>query len=192
MRQKMSRYPMSSYPNGWYTVASVDDLEEGKVLAIKSLGRDFVAFRTESGAISVLDAHCPHQGAHLGHGGVIKGEMIECPFHKWCFDKAGKCQKIPYSKIIPKTKKAEIFAYPTVIRMGKIFIYYSCDNSPPAWEVPEFEMELSGNWTKPYFSNMVIKTHLQELAENGFDVAHFEPVHGSEDNSIELDKKQPF
>jgi hypothetical protein len=38
---------------------------------------------------------------------------------------------------------------------------------------------------------MIIKTHIQELAENGFDVAHFEPVHGSEENSIELDRKQP-
>jgi phenylpropionate dioxygenase-like ring-hydroxylating dioxygenase large terminal subunit len=186
------RYPMSSFPNGWYAVAKMSELPPGKVLPLKLLGRDLVAFRTESGAVSVLDAHCPHQGAHLGHGGIIKGETIECPFHKWCFDGGGKCQKIPYSKTIPRTKKAEIHAYPTVERLGQILIYCASDNSAPSWEIPDFGNEVEGNWTEPTYSVMHIKTHLQELAENGFDVPHFEPVHGSEDNNIELDKKQPF
>jgi phenylpropionate dioxygenase-like ring-hydroxylating dioxygenase large terminal subunit len=185
-------YPMSSFPNGWYTVASLAEIQKEKVFSIKSLGRDLVAFQTESGVISVLDAHCPHQGANIGHGGKVKGETIECPFHKWCFDTTGKPQKIPYSKCIPKTKKAEIYAYPTIERQGMILIYYSSDYSSPTWEIPQFEDDLVGNWTKPTYSEMIIKTHIQELAENGFDVAHFEPVHGSEENSIQLDKKQPF
>lgn len=186
------RYPMSSFPNGWYAVSSLADLKKKKVIAIKSLGRDMVAFQTESGTISVLDAHCPHQGAHLGHGGTVKGEMIECPFHKWCFDALGKCQKIPYSKCVPKSKKAEIHAYPTTERLGMILIYYSSDYSLPTWEVPQFADDLVGNWTDPTYSDIVITTHIQELAENGFDVAHFQPIHGSEENSIELDRKQPF
>lgn len=186
------RYPMSSFPNGWYAVSSLEDIQKGKVCAINVLGRDMVAFQTESGALSVLDAHCPHQGAHLGHGGTIKGETIECPFHKWCFDTAGKCQKIPYSSCIPKGKKAELHAYPTLERQGLLLIYYSDDHSAPTWEVPQFADDLQGNWTNPTYSEMVIKTHIQELAENGFDVAHFQPVHGSEENSIELDKNQPF
>ena len=186
------RYPMSSFPNGWYAVSSLAEIQTAKVVPIQSLGRELVAFQTESGAISVLDAHCPHQGAHLGHGGTVKGESIECPFHKWCFDGAGKCQKIPYSKTIPKTKKAELHAYPTIERQGKILIYYSSDYSAPTWEVPQFDDDLSGNWTEPNFSEMVFNTHIQEFAENGFDVAHFQPVHKSEENSIELDKKQPF
>ncbi len=186
------RYPMTSFPNGWYAVASLAELQKDKILSIKSLGKDLVAFQTQSGAISVLDAHCPHQGAHLGHGGKIKGETIECPFHKWAFDTSGKCQHIPYCKTIPKSKKAELNAYPTISRLGQILIYYSSDNSPPTWEIPEFTNDLVGNWSSPTYSKMVVKTHIQELAENGFDVPHFLPVHGSDENSIELDKKQPF
>jgi nitrite reductase/ring-hydroxylating ferredoxin subunit len=186
------RYPMSSYPNGWYAVASLDEVQKQKVFSIKCLGRDMVAFQTGSGAISVLDAYCAHQGAHIGHGGKVKGETIECPFHKWCFDTKGKCQKIPYSECIPKGKKAEIYAYPTALRQGMVLIYFSSDYSLPTWEVPQFEDDLRGNWTKPTYSEMFIKTHIQEFAENAFDIAHFEPVHGSEENTIELDKKQPF
>ncbi|MDE3056312.1 MAG: Rieske 2Fe-2S domain-containing protein [Verrucomicrobiota bacterium] len=185
-------YPMSSFPNGWYAVSAVSELERGKVLAVRVLGRDLVAFRTESGVISVLDAHCPHQGAHLGHGGIVKGETIECPFHKWCFDAAGKCHAIPYTKCMPKTKKTEIRAYPTLVRQGMILVYYAHDNSAPTWEVPQFEEDTKGNWSEISFAEMTMKAHIYELAENGFDVAHFQPVHGSEENSIELDKKQPF
>jgi phenylpropionate dioxygenase-like ring-hydroxylating dioxygenase large terminal subunit len=186
------RYPMSSYPNGWYAVTSLAEVQQKKVVPIKSLGRDLVVFQTESGAICVLDAHCPHQGAHLGHGGKIKGETIECPFHKWAFDTTGKCQHIPYCQNIPKTKKAEIHSYPVIERLGLILIYCSSDNSPPTWQMPQFEDDLVGKWTAPMFSKLVVKTHVQELAENGFDVPHFHPIHGSEENSIELDKKQPF
>src|SRR5476649_1275804 len=114
------RYPMSSFPNGWYAISSLADIQKGKVSAIKALGREMVAFQTESGAISVLDAYCPHQGAHLGYGGVIKWETIECPFHKWCFDTKGKCNKVPYTKTTPKGKKSEIFSYPTIERQGMI------------------------------------------------------------------------
>jgi phenylpropionate dioxygenase-like ring-hydroxylating dioxygenase large terminal subunit len=188
----MRNYPMSSFPNGWYAVTSIAEVQSKKVLPIQALGKDLVAFQTESGAISVLDAHCPHQGAHLGHGGTVKGETIECPFHKWCFTKEGKCHKIPYSKNIPKGKKAELQAYPTLIRQGLVLIYYSCDDASPTWEVPQFDDDIQGNWTQPVYSEIIIKTHIQELAENGFDVAHFHPVHGSEENTIELDKKQPF
>lgn len=189
----MSRpYPPSPYPNGWYVVTSIAEMEKTPVTPIRALGRDMVAFRTESGVISVLDAHCPHQGAHLGYGGTIKGESIECPFHKWCFDTSGKCQNIPYSNTVPKGKKAELHRYPILERLGMILVYYSSDYSPPTWEVPQFEGELPGKWTKPTYSEMMIKTHLQEFAENAMDVPHFQPVHGSEENTIEIDKQQPY
>ena len=186
------RYPMTTFPNGWYAISSVSEIQQAKVLPIRVLGRELVAFQTESGAISVLDAHCPHQGAHLGYGGTIKGESIECPFHKWCFDTAGKCQKIPYSKSVPRTKKTELHAYPTAERLGKILIYFSSDYSAPTWEISQFENDLIGHWTEPTFSEMHFNTHIQEFAENAFDVAHFQPVHHSEENSIELNKKQSY
>jgi phenylpropionate dioxygenase-like ring-hydroxylating dioxygenase large terminal subunit len=189
----MSRsYPPSPYPNGWYAVTSIAELQKKKVVPIRALGRDMVAFQTESGAFSVLDAHCPHQGAHLGYGGTIKGENIECPFHKWCFDTDGKCENVPYSNTTPRGKKAELHKYPVAERLGMILVYYSSDYSEPTWEVARFDDELQGNWSKPSYSEMFIRTHIQEFAENAMDVPHFQPVHGSEENSVDLDKQQPF
>ena len=62
------------------------------------LGEHFVVFRTEKGVASVLDAYCPHLGAHLGIGSRVVGDCIECPFHGWKFrGEDGQCMAIPYS-----------------------------------------------------------------------------------------------
>lgn len=50
------------------------------------------------GDVHVLDAYCPHLGANLGIGGLVKGDCIECPFHLWAFRGSdGQCVNIPYS-----------------------------------------------------------------------------------------------
>jgi phenylpropionate dioxygenase-like ring-hydroxylating dioxygenase large terminal subunit len=58
-----------------------------------------VAWRGSSGCAYVADAYCPHIGAHLGVGGTVLGECIQCPFHSWTFDgkENGKLTSIPYS-----------------------------------------------------------------------------------------------
>ena len=39
---------------------------------LRYFDQELVIFRTESGAVKVLDAYCPHMGAHLGYGSVIR------------------------------------------------------------------------------------------------------------------------
>ena len=69
------------------------------------LGEHFVVFRTEKGVASVLDAYCPHLGAHLGIGSRVIGDCVECPFHGWQFrGEDGQCIAIPYT-----TGKSNIF-----------------------------------------------------------------------------------
>lgn len=73
-------------PFGWYAVAFSDDLAVGQVKPLRYFARDLVLFRAAQGTPCVLDAFCPHRGAHLGHGGRVGGESIVCPFHGWEFD----------------------------------------------------------------------------------------------------------
>ena len=90
-------------PNGWFAVAFSHELREGEVRPLHYFGEDLVLFRTRSGRARVLDAFCPHLGAHLGHGGRVMGESVRCPFHGWSFDGAsGSCTQIPYCERIPQ------------------------------------------------------------------------------------------
>ena len=51
-----ARYPFPAAPNGWFSVASADDLLRGDVRPLHYLGRDLVLFRGEDGSARVFDA----------------------------------------------------------------------------------------------------------------------------------------
>ena len=86
------------YPNTWYFVTRSEDLGDKEVRPLQMLGKELVLFRDGQGKVGILDAYCPHLGAHLGHGGTIDEDTgnLKCPFHEWEFDTEGKCKKIPY------------------------------------------------------------------------------------------------
>src|SRR6478672_6040763 len=54
-----------------------------EVRPLRYFGEDLVAYRDDSGELHVLSAHCRHLGAHIGHGGKVVGDCVECPFHGW-------------------------------------------------------------------------------------------------------------
>ena len=68
-----SRYPFSSTPDGWYAVATSAEIAPGRVRPLRYFGEDLVLYRTASGEARVTEAHCPHLGAHFGHGGTVEG-----------------------------------------------------------------------------------------------------------------------
>src|SRR5689334_5029083 len=86
------------YPNGWFAVAYSDELTADSVIPVQAFGRSLVLFRDGGGAARLLNAHCPHLGAHLGFGGRVEDGCIRCPFHHWRFDGTGECVEIPYAK----------------------------------------------------------------------------------------------
>lgn len=165
-------------PTSWYAVAYSEELEAGRALPLSLLGRELVAFRGEDGAASVLDAYCPHLGAHLGHGGEGVGDRIRCPFHHWEFDgRTGACVHIPYAKRVPQA--ARVRAYPTVERNGAVFAWYHPNDEPPSFEIPELPEVDSADWSTPDRYEWTIRSQIQELGENGVDSAHFRYVHGA-------------
>ncbi|MCB9683037.1 MAG: Rieske 2Fe-2S domain-containing protein, partial [Alphaproteobacteria bacterium] len=114
-----STYP-TPFPTGWYRVLDSDALRVGQVRVLDVLGRHLVAFRGASGAVSVMDAHCPHQGASLA-GGVVDGDALRCPFHKWAFATDGKLTDIPGLDRIPRVG---VCAHPTVELHGMIWMFH--------------------------------------------------------------------
>ena len=55
-------------PFGWFQVLYSQELAIGQSLPLEYFDQELVIFRTESGAVKVLDAYCAHMGAHLGYG----------------------------------------------------------------------------------------------------------------------------
>ena len=174
-------------PFGWFCMAYSDDLKRGESKPLRYFGKDLVLFRTESGKPVILDAYCPHLGAHLGHGihedagigGRIDGETIVCPFHAWRFNAKGECVEVPYAtRVPPKVEGKQCLKSWPVREVNQVIVaWYHPEDAPPAWEAMEFEEANSDEWGELQRFQWVIQTHMQEMAENAADPAHFRYVH---------------
>ena len=72
----MAKPPLSMKPTGWFQVGWSDEIGVGDVHKMKYFDQEMVAWRAESGGITVMNAYCEHLGAHLGHGGKVVGEVL--------------------------------------------------------------------------------------------------------------------
>ncbi len=180
--------PFPGYATGWFVVASADELSAGKVLSLAYFGKKLVAFRGESGALNVLDAHCPHLGADLGVGGTVVGDTIRCPFHAWRFAGDGGCVEIPYDRSERKEKsllRARTNAWAVRERNGLVFVWHDALGRPPTYEIPVIAEHGSPEWTPWTLSRMTIRTHPREIIENVADRGHFPAVHGTDLETFE-------
>jgi nitrite reductase/ring-hydroxylating ferredoxin subunit len=188
--RSIERFPYyTAFPFGWYRACHAQDLAPGSVLPLFYLKRELVAWRGEDGAAHVMDAHCPHLGAHLGHGGRVEGCELVCPFHWWRFDGAGENTLVPYDG--SRNRAARIPGYPTVDRNGLVMFWYHPRGEPPLWELPDLPQYADPGWTDYYTHRWIVRAPWQEFAENGPDFIHLRTVHGAADvpelESFELD-----
>jgi phenylpropionate dioxygenase-like ring-hydroxylating dioxygenase large terminal subunit len=120
-------------------------------------------------------------GAHLGHGGVVKGESISCPFHAWEYNGEGFCTKVPYAKNMPPKfdGKQAIGRYPVHESNQMIWAWYHPEAIEPLWEVETHPELHSLEWTDMDVYDWRINSIIQETGENAVDIAHFVTVHSA-------------
>lgn len=129
-----------------------------------------------------MNAFCPHMGGNLSFGRV-RGDCIECPFHRWQFTGDGRAAHVPYSDYIPDGVLAESFPVQEV--HGQLFMYHtqrtdgnSTAEAPP-YAVPRIPEVDEGTFVfRGTHDAGLIQMHLIEFAENSVDRAHFQPLHG--------------
>ena len=167
------------FPSGWFALARAADLRPGQVQPAKLAGLDLVLFRDEAGAAHLLDAFCPHLGAHLGHGGVVREGTLVCPFHGFRFAPNGTCVATGYGTKPPRD--TALACHPVAETGGWIFAWFDPEGAAPAWHPPTLAME---GYTPVQGSVTELRTHPQETTENSVDLGHFPFVHGYRDMQI--------
>ena len=167
---------LPAYPNGWYAIAFADEVAVRGVVPVHAFGRELVIFRGDDGVVAVLDAFCPHMGAHLGHGGAVEGNDLVCPFHEWRWSRDGVCTHIPRSSAKPAGSRAR--SWPCRDRNGFIYVWHHLQQDAPTWEVEEIPETLDSRYRETSRKIWApFNSHPQELAENGVDLQHFDTVH---------------
>lgn len=109
---------------GWHPVAYASALRD-RPLGVHLMDQAIVLFRTVNG-IAALDDRCPHRNAPLSAGRVVSGE-IECPYHGWRFDGAGRC-----TRVAGATTPATANAHPLSVCERDGLIWICCTARPAA------------------------------------------------------------
>jgi len=150
--------PLPDWPRSWYVVARSAELPAGSVRAVSIGGSEVVLFRTVSGALGAVDAHCPHMGAHLRHG-TVRGEHLECALHCWRIGVDGE--------VVTQTSRA--VSWPVQEQYGVVMLALG-----PSQPVPT-----AGNedfiWTSVPAVDIAVTWH--SLVTNAFDLVHLCTVH---------------
>lgn len=177
----MAKPPLSMKPTGWFQVAWSAEIQPGEVRRMKYFDREMIGWRTSSGEAVVMDAYCEHLGAHLGYGGHVEGDVIQCPFHGWQWNTEGRNVCIPYESRPNRGRR--IRTYPVVERNESIYIWHDIEGRAPYFDAPDvFAGFADGSSAEDYYPQMrlfreALELHPQYVLENGVDFAHFKYVH---------------
>lgn len=169
------------FPFGWYVACYSDEIAVGEVKPLRYFARDLAIWRGEDGKVRIMEAYCKHMGAHMGHGGKVHGNQLECPFHAWRYDgEEGVVKEIPYSKAIPPQVKRKCMRTWHVEEANNfVWMWYHPDDAAPMWELDHYPEATDPEWTAYDRYDWIVEAPLQFLTENVADLAHFKYVHGT-------------
>ena len=180
------KVPFTWKVTGWFMIGWSPEFVIGQTRALHYFGEDLVAYRDTDGELHLMEAHCKHMGAHLGHGGKVVQDRVECPFHGWQWGPDGCNKFIPYQPDRPN-KALRLRVYPVREQHGCVFAWHHPDGAEPHWEMPDifgkFPQFTAGPQdyyrAYPEFSRRLEgePVHPQIVAENAADSAHFQYVH---------------
>jgi phenylpropionate dioxygenase-like ring-hydroxylating dioxygenase large terminal subunit len=189
------KVPFTWKPTGWFMIGWSADFPAGEVRPLTYFGEDLVAWRTDDGVLQVMDAHCPHLGAHIGHGGHVDGDCVVCPYHGWGYGTDGVNRYIPYEDRPNVSKRLRTWS--VVEQHECAFVWHQPHGEGPRWEMPDIFRSFPSldvdpaNYYRAY-PELSIKyegepVHPQIPIENGPDSIHFQYVHRASVTPVMLD-----
>lgn len=166
------------HPYGWFAPLRAHEVRAGAPTSFEFMGRSLVAFRDGAGTVRVLDAVCPHFGAHLGDGGEVRDGCIRCPYHKLDFDGDGRCVGAATHYDPGKVRHLRAGVWASRERFGLVWVWHGPDPAAPDRPIALDALDWEG-WTDPITHDGLCVPNLSPLwlAENIADLAHLRTVH---------------
>lgn len=155
----------------WYPLMPERMLADGPK-PFRLLGEDLVIWKDGEGRPAALADRCCHRTAKLSLGFYDEGRLA-CGYHGWCYDREGRCVKIPQfaRDAIPAANRVP--AYRAELRYGYVWVALE-DPLAPIPDVPEAR-EPGWRFIEQFHAEW--NTSPLRMMENMFDTAHFSFVH---------------
>lgn len=171
--------PPPQYAHDWFAPLRSTDVVPGKITSFSFMGHDLIAFRDAAGKPVVLDATCPHFGAHRGVGGRVVDGCVRCPFHGLHFDGRGQCVKGDFVADPKNLRHIKSVPWTVHEAAASIFIWHGPDRERPARPLRFAEPGFFDGWSTPVTNagRKLAPTCLFFPTENIIDVQHFYAIH---------------
>ena len=164
--------------NAWYAVAFAHEVEATRPLLRYCCGDRIVLFRAAGGAPVALYDRCPHRGSPLSLGKIVD-DTLQCPYHGFRYDVAGRCVRVPSQSII--AAELAVRRYPVAEKGGFIWVWPGASDAADPALLPdcfEFGLDRPGWTARPYLM-LEIKANYSLLFENLLDTSHISFLHGT-------------
>ena len=158
----------------WYIVCASKTLRH-EPLSVTLLGTPLVIYRGKNSEPGALLDRCPHRNAPLSLG-AVKGEVLQCTYHGWQFDRRGACQAVPglYREQTPKGRQVQAYA----VREQDGFVWvYATPDVEPARDPFRFPLIGERRYTTACHE-LAVEASVHATAENALDVPHTAYLHG--------------
>lgn len=192
---RLKTMALSMKPTGWFQVGWSEAIGPGDVRPLRYFGEDLVMFRSRTGELAVLNAHCQHLGANLAYGGCVIEDGIQCPFHGWVWSTEGRNVSIPGHDAPNRARRVR--PWTVVEKDDVIYLWHDVSGGLPTWEVPDVFVDLGvsvahKSFHRPYPAGTGrfehVRVHPQMVLENAVDPGHFRFVHHTPDIPVLLEQ----
>jgi phenylpropionate dioxygenase-like ring-hydroxylating dioxygenase large terminal subunit len=157
--------------NSWYVAGRTEDFVS-KLSAVTILNENIVIYRKQDGSPAALEDACPHRKLPLSMGN-LKGDTVECGYHRLTFDCAGACVSAP-TQGDPIPKRAQVRSYPVEDRYGFLWIWMGQGVPDALIEIPNFD---NPAWGRTAFGALTIDCNYLYVIDNLLDPSHVAWVH---------------
>ena len=167
------------FVHDWFSPLRSTDVVAGTITNFTFMGHELIAFRDAAGEVVVLDAQCPHFGAHRGIGGRVENGCVRCPFHGLHFDNRGQCVKGDFVKDPNSLRHVKTTPWTVVECAASIFIWHGEDRTKPARPMPLADPAFWEGWSPPVTNagRGLAPCNIFFPTENIIDIQHFYAVH---------------
>ena len=160
-------------PKSWYVACRSRDLRS-RPIARTLLGIPVVLFREQGQAKALLD-RCPHRNVPLSLGRVTTKGTLECAYHGWQFDGAGRCRLVPGLCTEGGERERRVASFAVRERDGFVWVYTTPDVDPPS--EPYVLPEIAERGYTTVVREVAVESTLHAAAENALDVPHTAYLH---------------
>jgi phthalate 4,5-dioxygenase len=156
--------------NYWMPFARSEALTSGGApQRVRLLGSDLVAFRSDDGALGLMDERCPHRLVSLALARV-EGDTLRCIYHGWRLGLDGKVVEVPSEEERSDAFCARVRTNRYHVREGGGLVWaFLGKGEPPALPpLPFMEVAPECRW----WSRMVVKCNWLQGFEGALDSVH--------------------